>query len=339
MTAPDGGKPDSAAPPVQATQTGLLGVAKRLRRAGQGMTALDRRLSPNLVGASWMVASAVLYTAHMTIAKAVSSHYPAAVIATVNAMIAFVFILPMVIRAGRSVWVVRQPWMMGLRSTFGALGTVLGFYAIRDLPLSMFNAISFSRTLFVVVVAALMLGETVGPRRWGATIVGFIGVLIIVRPQGEVSAGVWSALATSVSFAGAVVLVKALSRQHQPLTLLLYANCLNALFTAVPAILAWKTPEGLDWLLLTGMAGFGAASQYCYISGMTAGEASFVSNMDYLRLPFTLIADLVIFSTLPSPWIWPGAALIIGSTVYISLRERQLHKAVPAGAPPSPEGP
>ncbi len=282
----------------------------------------------------WMIASGVVFTLFLTLSKTFSADYDPGFLAFWRAAVAMLLTLPVIMRQGFSVLKVHQPGLIFLRSIFGTLGFVFSFYAVSDafgLPLSEFNAISFSRAMFITVLAALLLKERVGVHRWGATLAGFAGVMVMMQPQLGLSIGMILALASAASLAGAITLVKTLSRRHKPVTLLMWANILSAIMLLPLAI--WKWPEvnpplehwaGIGVLGLAGLAG-----QYCYIRAMSVGDVSFLSPMDYLRLPMAAVADWLIFQMLPGPWTWVGTAIIIGATLYITLRERRLRKAPP----------
>ncbi len=286
-----------------------------------------------------MLASAVAFTLYLTLAKQLGGQLDPGQLAFLRAFIALVVTIPFMMRQGWSVLRTDRPLMIFGRSLAGTLGFLLSLYALSDafsLPLSQFSAISFSRTLFVVVLAALVLREHVGPRRWIATGVGFIGVLIMVRPEGGIDGGSALALASAASFALAIILVKTLSATHTPLTLLTLANIVSCLILLPLAIWKWQTPTPVQWLLVTGMAVAGVSAQFCYITAMRIGDASFQAPMDYIRLPMTAVADALVFRVLPGLSIWIGAAVIVASTLYIAWREAALGRKRAAKDPSGP---
>lgn len=274
-----------------------------------------------------MVLSAIAFTGYLTLAKQLGSQLDAGPLAFLRSSIALIVTIPFMIRQGWSVFHTDRPVMILGRSVAGTLGFLLSLYALSDmfdLALSQMSAISFSRTLFVVVMAAILLREPVGPRRWIATAVGFIGVLIMVRPEGGVDGGSLIALASSAAFALAIILVKSLSATHTPLTLLTLANIVSSLLLLPLAIWHWQTPTPLQWVLITAMAITGVVAQFCYITAMRIGDASFQAPMDYIRLPMTAAVDAIIFRVVPGLSLWIGAAVIVASTLYITLREAML---------------
>jgi drug/metabolite transporter (DMT)-like permease len=268
----------------------------------------------NLEGALWMAASGVVFTAFLTLSKLQSAHYDPGFLAFWRAAVALMITLPIIFQQGLGILRVQQPGMVFVRSLFGTLGFILSFYAVSDavgLPLSAFNAISFSRAMFITVIAALILRETVGWHRWGATLAGFVGVLIMTQPQSGVSLGTLLALAAAFCMAGAITLVTVLSRLHRPMTLLIWANLLSSILLLPLAIWKWPAvaPSLQDWSMIGVMGLCGAVGQYLYIRGMSIGDASFLSPIDYLRLPMAALVDWLLFHLLPGPWTWAGTAI------------------------------
>lgn len=283
--------------------------------------------SSQIGAALWMLASGVMFTAHIALGKFLSATYEPGLLAFYRSILALVWASPFVFRLRPNDFKTPKAGLILLRSVFGTAGFLLGFYAYSaefGIPMSQFNAISFSRSLFIVLLAALLLKETVGPRRWVATGIGFIGVLIMIRPESGFELGSLLALLSALCFGGAIILVKTLSRHHSPLVLLTYSNILSALFTLPIAIYQWEMPHNLmDTGLILMMALSGVLAQTCYITGMSKGDASFLSTIDYLRLPMTASADWLIFQEFPGPMVWVGALIIVGSTLYITFREAQ----------------
>ena len=278
-----------------------------------------------------MTASGAVFTVFLTLTKVQSAHFDPGFLAFFRSFIALALTVPVILQQGLSVLRVYQPGMVLLRSLFGTMGFVFGFYAVSvrfGLPLSEYNAISFSRAMFVTVLAAFLLREQVGWHRWGATLAGFAGVLIMTQPQAGLSIGTLLALAAAFSTAGAITLVKILSRRHRPVTLLIWANLLSSCLMLPLAL--WKMPATMpslqDWGLISLMGACGAAGQYFYIRGMAIGDASFLSPIDYLRLPMAATVDWFLFHALPGTWTWAGTAIIIGATAYITLREQRLRR-------------
>ncbi len=225
-----------------------------------------------------------------------------------------------------------------MRSLFGTLGFTLAMVAVSDfftMSLSQFNAISFSRPLFVTILAALLLKESVGAHRWGAVGIGFFGVMIMVLPgvfmfwdpdaQSKLSLdlGTLCAFGSAFSLAFAIVSVKRLSQELSAVALLTYANLLSTILLLPFAFIFWSAPSLETWGWIFFMAFTGFVSQFCYISAVSYGEASFISPLDYLRLPMATVADLIVVGLLPGMNVWIGAGVIVASAAYITWRDRK----------------
>ncbi|MEM9937605.1 MAG: DMT family transporter [Pseudomonadota bacterium] len=294
-------------------------------------------LTPNLQGAVLMVFSGIGFTFYLLLNKLLSSDSHPVFLAFWRAFLGMWMAVPFVAAMGFGVMRTKRPGLLLIRSLFGTLGFTLAIVAVSDfftLTLAQFNAISFTRPLFVTILAALILREYVGVHRWGAVAVGFLGVIIMVVPgvfvfwqPGALSdlgfdLGSLIALISAFSLAAAIVLVKFLSAELPPMALLLYANLLSSLLLAPFLIVFWSDVSLYDWGLILAMSAFGFVSQFCFISAMSIGDASFLSPIDYLRLPMSAVADFAVFRLIPGLNVWFGAAIIVASTFYIGWRER-----------------
>jgi drug/metabolite transporter (DMT)-like permease len=306
------------------------------------------RAARNLTGAVWMIGSGVGFTIYLIMAKQVSAEVHPVVLAFFRAAIGFAITAPLLIRHGPGFLKTDRLALILTRSMFGTLGFILSLIAVSDfftLPLAQFNALSFSRPLFVTLLAALLLNEAVGPHRLGAVGVGFLGVLVMAvpgvvffwLPEGAgppLDLAALLALASAFFFAGAIVLVKTLSATHTASQLLTWANLLSTVILLPGLVWFWSPPSPMAWLMIIAMSVTGLAAQFAYITAMGMGDASFLSPMDYLRLPMAAAADFLLFQLVPGPYVWIGAGVIVVATLYITLREaRQKRKPYPSRAP------
>ena len=311
------------------------------KTGSQGNTRNEDITNPrNLTGALWLVLSGFAFTIFLILAKQLSSSQSPAVLAFWRSCVGLLVVLPIILQRGWGVVRITRPKLVILRSLVGTVAFLFSMYAISDafaLPLSQFNAISFSRALFVTLLAAWLLGETVGKWRWGALIVGFFGVLVMVVPdlilpwyesdEGAeglvIDAGTLFALLSALGFAGAIVMVKSLTATHSPMTLLIWANFLSTLLLAPFLLFQFSAPVGVEWFWLIAMSLVGVLGQYCYITAMSVGDASFLAPVDYLRLPMAALADFLIFKMLPGHPVWIGTGIIISATLFITYREHK----------------
>jgi len=284
-----------------------------------------RRLPPNVQGALWLVSGGFIFTATSAMIRLLSSQIESVQTAFFRAVISVILLLPM-IAAGRV-----QPWhskrLAGhfWRTAMGTASMVLGFYAVSMLPLADATAIAFSQPLFSVVVAAAIAGEKVRWRRWSATIIGFAGVLVMVRPgEGSLQLGALVALANAAAVAVSILLVKRLSDSETPLMILTQFAIFSTLLLALPAIWVWRWPDLWGWVLAVGIALSATIGQYFWVQAFKSGEMSAVAPFEYMRLPFAVFVGWLVWGEMPVIWTYIGAAIVIGSALYIAHREHQL---------------
>jgi drug/metabolite transporter (DMT)-like permease len=211
---------------------------------------------------------------------------------------------------------------------------LLAFYAFAHMPLATAQSLSFARSLFVVLLAMLILRENVGRWRQGALVVGFAGILVMLRPtEMQFNAPAFASLASACLLAYTIVTVKDLSRDHTTLALVLWMNLATSLIGLPLALLAWRSPGWADAAIFTVLAVSGVFAQTCFTRGLAAGEASLMALMDYTRLPLAALSGLIVFHEVLDLWAVLGAAIVIGSTIFITLREAMLEKKRAAAVP------
>jgi drug/metabolite transporter (DMT)-like permease len=289
------------------------------------LRAAFRRLPPNVQGGLWLVSGGFIFTTNGAMIRLLSTEIEGVQTAFFRAFFSVLFLIPM-IATGRV-----QPWrskhIQGhfWRTLMGTCSMVLGFYALAMLPLADATALAFSQPLFSVILAAIVLHEKVRWRRWTATIVGFVGVLVMARPgSGSLQPGAIVAVMNAASVAISVLLVRRLSATEAPLMILTQFAIFSTILLALPAIWLWRWPTPLGWTLAVGVAITATLGQYFWVQAFASGEMSAVAPFDYLRLPFAVFVGWLIWGDMPEIWTYVGASIVIGSALYIAYREAHL---------------
>jgi len=317
MPTPTAAPPDPAA---QADPTIRPAPAQPLARWWMALPA-------NVRGALWILAASILFSCMAATVKTVGARLDSFQIAFFRCAFGLIVILPFMLRAGPEVFRTRRPVLHTLRALTGVTAMFCGFYSITHLPLADATAISFAKPLFMILLAVLFLGETVRWRRWTATAVGFVGVLIMINPgEHGLDPAMAAALFGTLCVAVVVVLVKRLSSTEAPLTILFTFGIVSTIVSAVPAAFVWQAPTWIELMLLVLIGCLGAAGQSCAIRGFRVGEATAVVPFDYSRLLFAGALGFVLFGDIPTAETLMGAGLIVASTLYIALREAALGK-------------
>jgi len=312
--------------PVPDSETRAAGPGLRSGRRAR-LLVRWRHLPANLRGALWMLASALLFVAMSTLVKFLGQNLNSFQVAFFRAATGLIFILPFMIRAPGNLFRPKRLHLHLARGIAGACAMMCGFYGFTYLPLADATAITFARALFLVPLAMLVLREVVGPRRLGATLVGFVGVLIILRPTGSTDPAALVALTGAALVAVAVIFVKVLSRDNDPLTLLFTSGIISTVVTLGPALWFWTMPTWEQWVLLMLMGAFGVAAHTCFVRAYAVGEATALAPLDYTRLIFATMVGFFVFADLPDLYTVLGAVIIVASTLYITVREAQTSRA------------
>lgn len=292
----------------------------------------------NVRGALWMLASAVTFSVMTTLIKYLGNDYPAALQTFYRQAAGLAILAPVILRHRSAAFATSRPRILVFRSLAGTLGMILSFYAFQKMPLADANALSFTRTLWLVPLAAFVVREEVGPLRIGAAIMGFVGVLVMIRPGagGQLNVGLpaLAMLASAFLFAFTVTGMKLLTRDHSTTVILVWSAVLGLALSIPGAVLTWRWPEPRDLFLLCLMGVIATANQACYIKGMQWGEAAAMAPIDYTRLIFTAAAGFFLFNEVPGRWTWVGAGIVVASTLFITLREQQLARSAKLTAAP-----
>ncbi len=308
-----------------------------MRRPGfaQDMAGRWSALPANLRGGLWMVLSALGFALMAIFIKLLGTRLDSFQVAFFRCLIGWLVILPIAFSRPWSSLRSDKLHVHLVRGLLGAFGMFCGYYAIARMPLADFMGLSFSRPLFTLLLAALILGESVGWRRWLATAAGFAGVLLMARPGSEgFNPAAGFALGEACTIAFLSILVKRLPAREQAIGILFWYGLFSSATSFLPAALFfWTWPDAKEWSWLLAVGALGAFAHFCYIRAFRAGEASAVVPFDYLRLPLAGLVGWFVFAELPTLWTLAGAAVIVASTLYIMQREARLARGRAAGAP------
>ena len=274
-----------------------------------------------------LLASAVLFTAMSVVVKILGQDLHPFQISLFRGVVSLLVIMPFLMRAGVTADIkTKVPALQLLRGVVGSVAMFLGFYSIVYLPLADAQAISFSRNLFLVPMAALLLGELIGVRRALAAGVGFIGVIIMLRPGTDMMGSVpaLAALGHAVLVALATVLVNIASRYDKTVTLMFYTNVVTIVLIAIPAFFVWITPTWSQLALLVVMGVLATSAHNCFIRAYALGEASAIAPVDYSRLVMAAAVGILLFGDIPDIYTIVGALIIVSASFYIIRREAQV---------------
>jgi len=238
-------------------------------------------------------------------------------------VIVFLSVLPFLIKGFPTALKTKHPFAHAFRLLGAFISLAFGLWAVSVLPLITAVVLMFSQGLFVTLLAHWFLGEKLGWTRISAIIVGFVGVVIVARPDMSILDSVTPLIAIGAAIGAsiAVVCVRKLSQVESTVTLLSYQAVFVGLLSGLPMFWLWKTPDISQTLFLLSMGVVATLGQWVGIKALRFGEASVISSIKYSELVFAAVFGFIIFSEVPDLYTLVGAALIIVSGLYMIRRE------------------
>ncbi len=295
-----------------------------------GASRFDRRI---LVGILFMCGAGSLFPVMNGLVKELGAAYDSTQIvwARVLGHLIFVLILFAPSRGFAILKSAKLPWQIG-RSLLLLASTLMFFHAVKDIPLAKAASISFTAPLMVTLLALPILGERIGMARLLAAMVGFAGVLIVIRPGSELFQ--WASLlivGSSACYALYQIFTRKVAGFDAPETSVVYSALIGTLITTAIVPFIWTTPVNWqDAVIMASLGVFGGLGHYCVARSLTYAPANIVTPFQYFQLIGSVIVGYFMQNHLPDAWTWLGAAIIIASGLYIGWTETRSKPLVAA---------
>ena len=300
--------------------------------------------SSSLRGVGFLVLGMLIFSLQDIAVKWIGGSYPVLEIVTFRSFVA----LPLTLlffrfEGGRGWPTTRRPKLEIIRGLCYFLSYTTYFMGLAALPLAEIAAIKFSGPLMITLLSVVWLGETVGPRRWLALLVGFMGVLLIVQPgSASFNLGSIFILFSVLFYAVSAILTRKLQTTDSSATMAYFSSLVYMVATLILAPLliyvgdmpnahpsiaflfhAWTTPSLFDLVIMSGLELVWAGGMYCIARAYSLALASVVAPFEYIALPINIMWGFVIWRNLPTSMTLAGAALTLASGLYIFFRERR----------------
>jgi drug/metabolite transporter (DMT)-like permease len=274
-----------------------------------------------------------MFTVMNVFAKLLSASHSVIEIAFYRNLIACLPFLVLVFVLGkREILVIRsKPSMVGIRAVLGSVSLMTTFAAFSLMPMAETTVLLFTASLFIPVLGVVFLGEKVGPYRWSAVVVGFVGVAIMANPGGHVSAlGVAVAIAAALMHATLQIILRFLGRHETPETITFYFLVVGTLITALPLPFVAVTPTMAEVPLLFGVGLSGAAAQWLLSTAFRNAPAAVVTVFNYSGIVWATLFGWLIWNDWPLPAVLVGAGIVIASNALIVWRESRMRRVTGA---------
>jgi drug/metabolite transporter (DMT)-like permease len=289
-------------------------------------------------GIALILASTVFLGTSDATSKYLSATLPSIEIAWIRFLVFALVMVPAMLPA--SPWYAMRTERRGFQLMRGAalLGSSLFFITgLRFLPIAEASATSFVSPLFVTALSIVFLGESVGPRRWLATAVGLIGVLIILRPgSGAFHPAALFSIVSALAWACTLIMTRMMSGTERAITTMAYSSIAGLAILSVLVPFVWVQPSWHDIFfgILIGVAS--TAGQWIVVLAFRYANASVLAPFSYVQLLWVSLLGFMIFGEVPDVWTITGAAFIVASGLYTAHRERLRRSELLVQAEPSP---
>lgn len=286
--------------------------------------------NPVVAAIVMMVASTACFSLMSLFIRYAADDMHTTVVVFLRNLFSLMMLMPWVLKEGTQVLHTTRMFSHFWRGTVGVVGMQLWFYCVATQPLNEATALSFTAPILTTIFAMLFLGERAGKHRWSAIIAGFIGALIIIRP--DPANMNWYLLlvpcATSM-WAIASIFVKTLTRTEPPHRIVFYMALFMTMWSALPAFYYWQTPDARHLLFCLAIAAASTVAHLLMVRAYARADIAVLMPFDFFRLVFTAILAYFAFGEIADGATWMGAAVIIGSAAYIAYREARIKRKIP----------
>ncbi|MDX1923610.1 MAG: DMT family transporter [Alphaproteobacteria bacterium] len=273
----------------------------------------------------------MLFSCMAAIAKHFADHYSAFQIAFFRFFFALFPLFPLIVSSG-GVEVFKTKRFFGhvWRSLVGTASLITYFYSLQHLPLADAVAVSFTNPIFITLLSMVLLKEKVGRNRWIAIVLGFVGVIIIAKPDGlNLNIGVFFGLASSLFYALAMISLRTLGGTEKVLTTTSYFTVLASLMLALPAAFSWTAPPFLDLMIFIICGLLAGIGQLFLTSAYQNAPPSVISPFNYSSILWAVVIGFIVWGQIPALHVWIGATIVIATGVYILQQNTVIKKDQP----------
>ena len=243
------------------------------------------------------------------------------IITLYRAGLVFVVLLPILFWRGRAVFNTSSIRLQVIRGGVGGLGMLCVFTGLSMISLAEVTVLLFTVPIFATLLSIVFLSEKVGVRRWTAIFVGFLGILIIARPQGSVSTGHLFILCAALSWSTSILIAKKLTEKDTVISITFWQamGCVPLAFIA--SLFVWELPSFVQLGALLGIAALGTVGHAMLYAALKVGQVSVILPLDYIRIIWSAGLGFILFGQLPTLHLYVGSLLIIAATAFLSYRE------------------
>jgi drug/metabolite transporter (DMT)-like permease len=279
--------------------------------------------SNNLKGVLWALIATALFALAAAMAKVAVKDYHILQILFFRQLVVFLSSLPFIASSFPASLKTQQPLIHTYRLIGAFIALSGGIWAVSILPLTTATTLGFAQVFFISLLAWYFLNEPIGTHRLGAVALGFLGVILVMRPgfDGILNVNVLIPTIAALGASVAIISVRKLSQTESTATLLVYQALFVGILAGIPLFWLWVTPDLPGLLFLMAMGVLAAGGQWTGVIALRLGEASVIGSIQYVQLIYAAILGFILFCEVPDRYTLLGAAIIISASLYLMYRE------------------
>ena len=288
------------------------------------LNKFESKFPKPLIAISLMVISGLFFVFMHSAVKYLSKEVHIFEIAFFRCALVIFVLAPIILQQGKSVFITGQPKIQFLRITTNSVAMLCFFYGISSTPLAQLTTLGFTVPIFTTILAVIFMKEKIRLRRTSALIIGFIGTLIVMRPDISIELGAVLIIFSSFLWSVCLIYIKKLTETDSAITISLYFGIGMIPATFVMAFPVFEMIDLRQFIILIFIAITGTLAQTIMNLAFEKGELALLLPFDFLRLIWSVLIGYALFAEEPEITLWIGGFLIIGSTSYIAWRESKL---------------
>lgn len=271
----------------------------------------------------WALIATALFALAAAMAKVAVKDYHILQILFFRQLVVFLSSLPFIASSFPASLKTQQPLIHTYRLIGAFIALSGGIWAVSILPLTTATTLGFAQVFFISLLAWYFLNEPIGTHRLGAVALGFLGVILVMRPgfDGILNVNVLIPTIAALGASVAIISVRKLSQTESTATLLVYQALFVGILAGIPLFWLWVTPDLPSLLFLMAMGVLAAGGQWTGVIALRLGEASVIGSIQYVQLIYAAILGFILFCEVPDRYTLLGAAIIISASLYLMYRE------------------
>ena len=282
----------------------------------------------NILGAGLAVLAALSLSISMTIAKHLDPAIPTSLVVFIRSCFGFLFFLPILFTNRQLVAKSKKLHLHILRIILGTAAMLCTYYAYRTLPVAFATAIGMTSPLFVAILSGVFLKEKIGFLKWGLILLGYSGVLFVIKPSTLIiDTGSASALVANILAACCIILIKILSRYDSTVTIMLHTNIGITFGSFLLNIQGWQSVHTRDIILMSLTGLLGTITQFCSVTALKYASPTVIAPFDYTRIIFALLIGIIVFNEKPDIYMMVGTVIIVISAYLITCLKSKASKS------------